>query len=63
MRSKASEGVGIILCSSDMMEVIGMSDRVIVMYEGEITGILSGEELTEENIMCLAMGITGKQKK
>jgi len=63
MRSKAGEGVGIILCSSDMMEVIGMSDRVIVMYEGEITGILSGEELTEENIMCLAMGITGKQKK
>lgn len=57
MREKANEGVGVILCSSDMMEVIGMSDRVLVLYEGKISGILEKEELTESKIMRRAMGI------
>ena len=57
MREKANEGVGVMLCSSDMMEVIGMSDRVLVLYEGKISGILEKEELTESKIMRRAMGI------
>jgi len=52
-----SMGKAIILISSDMAEVIGISDRVIVMHEGEITGKLNRGELTQENIMKYAVGI------
>ncbi|MBU3181978.1 sugar ABC transporter ATP-binding protein [Clostridium psychrophilum] len=52
-----SMGKAIILISSDMAEVIGISDRVIVMHEGEITGKLSRGELSQENIMKYAVGI------
>ena len=44
-----------ILFSSDMMELIGLSDRIITMYEGRITGELSGDEIREEVIMRGAM--------
>lgn len=40
-----------------MMEIIGMSDRVLVMYEGRITGELQKDELSEELIMKKSMGI------
>ncbi|GEO25199.1 putative ribose/galactose/methyl galactoside import ATP-binding protein [Alicyclobacillus acidoterrestris] len=54
LRKLANEGVGILMISSDMMELIGMSDRIYVMYEGRITGHLSGETATEEQVMSLA---------
>lgn len=57
MREQAKEGMGVILCSSDMMEVIGMSDRVLVMYEGRISACLEGDQINEEKIMRCAMGI------
>ena len=57
MRKQATEGIGVVLCSSDMMEIIGMSDRVLVMYEGRITGELQKDELSEELIMKKSMGI------
>jgi ribose transport system ATP-binding protein len=57
MHKLVANGVAVIINSSDMMEVIGMSDRVMVMYEGSITGILEKEEIQEEKIMQLAMGI------
>ena len=41
-----------------MPEVIGMSDRVMVVHEGNIKGDLTGNEITEENIMTLATGGT-----
>ena len=50
------EGVSIVMVSSEMAEVIGVADRAIVMHEGRVTGELSAEELTEENIMTLASG-------
>ena len=56
MAAMAGEGIAIVLISSDMMEVIGMSDRVIVFYEGSMMGELSREELTQERIMDLASG-------
>jgi ribose transport system ATP-binding protein len=56
MQELADEGVGILMISSDMEEVIGVSDRVAVMCRGEITGILNSGELTEENILRLAVG-------
>jgi ribose transport system ATP-binding protein len=51
----AAAGLAIIVISSEMMEVIGICDRVLVMRQGRIQGILEKEELTEENIMTLAI--------
>jgi ribose transport system ATP-binding protein len=55
MRNLAEEGVAILMISSDMEEVLGISDRVAVMHEGRITGILEQSECTEEAIMRLAV--------
>ncbi|MHC4843362.1 MAG: sugar ABC transporter ATP-binding protein [Planctomycetota bacterium] len=52
----ASNGLGIIVISSEMIEVIGICDRVIVMREGKIGAVLKKGELTEENIMRPAIG-------
>jgi ribose transport system ATP-binding protein len=56
MRQLAESGVAILMISSDMEEVLHISDRVIVMHEGAATGILQRSECTEENIMRLAVG-------
>lgn len=56
MRALAVEGVTILMISSDMEEVIGVSDRVAVMARGRIAGILSPEDMTEETILRLAVG-------
>jgi ABC-type sugar transport system ATPase subunit len=50
----AAQGVGILLISSEMPEVLGMSDRILVMHEGRITGELSRAEASEERVMALA---------
>ena len=50
-----SKGMSIILISSEMPEVIGMSDRILVMSAGRIAGEVSGAEATQENIMKLAI--------
>ncbi|NBI92147.1 sugar ABC transporter ATP-binding protein [Lachnospiraceae bacterium] len=51
----ANEGVSIVMVSSDMPELISVSDRVIVMCEGKITGELDKGELTQANVMRLAI--------
>ncbi|MCP3763059.1 xylose ABC transporter ATP-binding protein [Domibacillus sp. A3M-37] len=51
-----SEGVGIVIISSELPEVLGMSDRVLVMSEGSITGEFLREEATQEKIMICATG-------
>ena len=56
MESLAKDGLAILFVSSEMEEILGMSDRTIVMHEGRITGELSREELSEESIMQLATG-------
>ena len=56
MRKLAEAGVAIIMISSDMEEVINVSDRVAVMHEGRVTGVLEREDCTEEKIMRLAVG-------
>jgi ribose transport system ATP-binding protein len=56
MRGLADHGVAILMISSDMEEVIGVSDRVAVMHEGRITGYLDRDELSEERILSLAIG-------
>lgn len=55
MQELAAQGVAILMISSDMEEVIGVSDRVAVMCRGKINGILNRGELTEENILRLAV--------
>lgn len=52
----AEKGVAIIMVSSELPEVLGMSDRVMVVREGLVRGILSREEANQENIMILATG-------
>jgi ribose transport system ATP-binding protein len=52
----ASQGVAILMISSDLEEVLGMSDRVLVMHEGHLEGELSRPQLSEEAIMNLATG-------
>jgi ribose transport system ATP-binding protein len=47
------------MISSDMEEVLNISDRVGVMHEGRLTGILERDECTEENVMRLAVGAQG----
>lgn len=49
------EGRSIIMISSEMPEILGMSDRILVMHEGELKGILSREEATQERIMSHIM--------
>ncbi len=55
----AQEGVSIIMISSEMPEVIAMSDRIVVMHEGRITGELGHDQAEEEKIMTLATGGAG----
>lgn len=56
----ARQGIAIIMISSEMPEVLAMSDRIVVMHEGRIAGILSREEATQERIMTLASGQTSE---
>ena len=50
----AKQGKSIIMISSEMSEIIGMSNRVMVMCDGRITGFIDGKDATQENIMALA---------
>lgn len=56
MEELAEQGVAILFVSSEMEEIIGMSDRALVMHEGRLTGELPREQLTEVAIMQLATG-------
>ncbi|NBK46696.1 sugar ABC transporter ATP-binding protein [Staphylococcus delphini] len=58
MNELTERGVSIIMISSELPEVIGMSDRVMVVHEGKVAGHLKGDAITEENIMTLATGGT-----
>jgi ribose transport system ATP-binding protein len=58
LRRLASEGVGIIIVSSELPEAIGVCDRVAVIHEGKLMGILTDKMITEENIMMMAAGKT-----
>lgn len=52
----AAKGVGIIMISSELPEVLGMSDRIVVMHEGRIVGAMPASEATQVDIMHLATG-------
>ncbi|QYN47193.1 ribose ABC transporter ATP-binding protein RbsA [Gilliamella sp. ESL0405] len=50
------QGLSVILVSSDMPEVLGMSDRILVIYEGKVTGDFSISDATQEKLMAAAVG-------
>jgi len=53
----ASSGMAVVMISSELPEILGMSDRIAVMHEGKLKGELSREEATQESIMRLATGV------
>jgi ribose transport system ATP-binding protein len=53
----AAAGKGVLLISSDLTELIGMSDRILVMNRGQISAELSGEKKTEHNVILAASGL------
>jgi ribose transport system ATP-binding protein len=59
MRSLADAGVGVVMISSDMEEVIGVSDRIVVLREGRIAGELPRSSFSEHNVLKLAVGAIG----
>jgi ribose transport system ATP-binding protein len=63
MANLAAQGITILMVSSDMEEVIGMSDRVVVMHERRIKGVLDRNELTQERIATLMTGRTSPAAK
>lgn len=54
IRQLADQGIAVLMISSELPEIVGMCDRVVVMREGVITGELTGEDISEESIMRLA---------
>lgn len=57
LRELANQGIGVIMISSELPEIIGMCDRVLVMHEGQQCDIISGDQITEERIIQLASGM------
>jgi inositol transport system ATP-binding protein len=53
----AQEGMAVIMISSELPEVLGLCDRVMVMHEGELMGTLARGEATQERVMQLASGL------
>jgi ABC-type sugar transport system ATPase subunit len=56
MRRLADQGTAIIMISSELPEIIGMSDVILVMHDGRIMGELTPDKATEEQILMLATG-------
>ena len=55
MNDLAKRGVSIIMISSELPEIVGMSDRVAVMREGHLAGVLEKQDISQENIMRFAV--------
>lgn len=56
MKKLAAQGKAIIMVSSELPEILSLSDRIIVMYEGRVTGIVNGADSTEQGVMHYAIG-------
>lgn len=61
IRQLAAEGRSIIVISSELTEVMGLSDRVLVMRNGQLAGEVTGEDIKEDSIVRLAMGVSDIQ--
>ena len=56
MSELAAQGVAILMISSELPEILGMSDRIAVMHEGRVAGVLERSDATQEKILALALG-------
>jgi methyl-galactoside transport system ATP-binding protein len=63
MEKMTQEGKCVIMVSSEMQELMGLSDRILIMCEGHVSGILEGDSFTEENIMYLASVVKNNVNK
>jgi len=63
MRALADSGAAVLMISSELPEIIGMADRILVMHEGRLTAEFDGASATEEGIMLAATGGTGERQK
>jgi ribose transport system ATP-binding protein len=54
MNDLKKKGIGVVFVSSEMQEILGMADRIIVMCEGYVTGEMPRDEATQEKILMLA---------
>jgi ribose transport system ATP-binding protein len=59
MSQLAQEGVGVLMISSELPEVLGVSDRILVMHEGRVTGEFTRDQATQDDIMRAATGGRG----
>ncbi len=57
IRELTCQGIGVIMISSELPELIGMSDRVLVMHEGDNCGIITGNDINEKKIIHMASGL------
>lgn len=57
IRALVNEGKSVIMISSEMEEVLGLSDRIVVLHEGRQMGILNRDEFSQERILTLASGV------
>ena len=57
LRALAEKGVAIILISSDLLEILGLSDRILVMRNGRMAGEFAREDATEEKVIACAAGL------
>ena len=62
MNQLVAQGIAIVMISSELPEILGMSDRIYVMHEGRITGELNRAEATQEKILFYAAGGNGEWK-
>jgi ribose transport system ATP-binding protein len=61
LRDLARSGIGIVVITSELPELLGLCDRAVVIHEGRVAGELEGEAMTEEAIMRLASGVGTRQ--
>lgn len=62
LKSCAEEGMTVIISSSDNQELLEISDRIYIFYEGKVSGMLAGENRTEEKLVAAMMGLSEKKE-
>jgi ribose transport system ATP-binding protein len=61
LRDLANQGVGVVVISSELPEIIGLCDRALVIRNGRLAGELAASEMTEEKLLRLASGLSAEE--